>query len=241
MARLSRLDLPSIPQHVIVRGVNRQACFQCSGDFAAYLDDLRHAACAHSCAIHAYVLMTNHVHLLVTGGERGAVSALMQCVGRRYVPRFNASWGRIGTLYQGRFRASPVQTERYLLTCMRYIELNPVRAGMVATVFAYRWSSVHANAGVRRDDLVTPHERYRALGSTDEARAAAYRLILDQPLSRTDIEKIRVHLNASCALGDSEFQTAMAGACGRRSDVRRPGPLPKAARAASDSTEDLWS
>ena len=156
--------------NMVVRGVDRRACFRAAGDYDACLDDLMHGAGKSDCAIHAYVLMTNHVHLLVTGSMPGSVSRLMQRVGRRYVHRFNASWFRTGTLFEGRFRASLVESDRYLLTCMRYIELNPVRAGMVASATDYRWSSVHANAGSRPDRLVTPHERYRALGSNDGGR-----------------------------------------------------------------------
>jgi putative transposase len=223
MARLPRLDVPMIPQHVIVRGVNRQTCFGAEGDFAAYLDDLACAARAYECAIHAYVLMTNHIHLLATGPQRGAISRMVQHVGRRYVQRFNASWGRTGTLFQGRFRSSLVDSDRYLLTCMRYIELNPVRAGMVRSATDYIWSSVHANAGFCADHLVTPHDEYRSLGSTDAERATAYRVILAQPLRTSELETIRQHVNRDCALGRPTFQATMARACGRRAEVRRSG------------------
>jgi putative transposase len=228
MARLPRLDAPLVPQHVVVRGVDRQACFRAAGDYDAYLDDLMHGAGKSECAIHAYVLMTNHFHLLVTGSMPGSVSRLMQCVGRRYVHRFNASWSRTGTLFEGRFRASLVESDRYLLTCMRYVELNPVRAAMVANATDYRWSSVHANSGSRPDCLVTPHERYRALGSNDVERSAAYRFILGQVLRTSELEKIRQHLNTGCALGSATFQAAIARTTGRRAHVCRTGRPPRA-------------
>lgn len=223
MARPIRLDFAGIPQHVIVRGVDRKPCFYANGDFAAYLDDLAISAREGGCAIHAYVLMTNHVHLLVTGEVRGAVSRLMQCVGRRYVRRFNDSWRRTGTLFQGRFRASLVESECYLLTCMRYIELNPVRAGMVDRAFDYRWSSVHANASARHDAIVTPHELYQRLGGSTVARAATYRALLLRGLDDADRDAIREHLNHNCALGGPAFQSAMASACGRRAHIQRGG------------------
>jgi len=223
MARPTRLDFAGIPQHVIVRGVDRKPCFYVNGDFAAYLDDLAQSARDRGCAIHAYVLMTNHVHLLVTGGVRGAVSRLMQCVGRRYVRRFNDSWHRTGTLFQGRFRASLVESERYLLTCMRYIELNPVRAGMVRTAFDYRWSSVHANASARHDGIVTPHELYEGLGKNDVERAATYRALLLHDVGTAELDAIRQHVNHDCALGGPAFQSAMASACGRRAHIQRGG------------------
>jgi putative transposase len=240
MARPPRLDVPSVPQHVVVRGVDRKPCFYANGDFAAYLDDLSCSAQERTCAIHAYVLMTNHVHLLVTGATLGAVSRLMQCVGRRYVRRFNAAWRRTGTLFEGRFRASVVESERYLLTCMRYIELNPVRAGMVRSPFDYRWSSVHTNAGLRHEDLVTAHEEYRRLGNSDAERAAAYRDILAQGIESSDIDMIRQHVNRDCALGSAAFQIAMARVTGRRAHIKEGG-RPRSADAPSVGMfDDLW-
>src|SRR5690242_10953001 len=139
MARYPRLDLPDVPQHIVQRGNNRGACFFCDGHRRLYLDLLGEAAAATGVAIHAYVLMTNHVHLLATPRREGAVSALMQVVGRRYVQWINKSRGRTGTLFDGRFKANLVQSERYLLCCYRYIELNPVRAGLVVDPAEYAW------------------------------------------------------------------------------------------------------
>jgi len=140
MARLHRIDIPDIAQHVIVRGVDRQPCFFADADYESYLAILRASAASSDCAIHAFVLMTNHVHLLLSGNVAGAVSATMHRAGLRYVGHVNRRHGRTGTLFEGRFRSSLVQTERYLLTCMRYIELNPVRACMVARPGDYRGS-----------------------------------------------------------------------------------------------------
>ena len=141
MARQPRLDLRGIPQHVVQRGNDRQACFTAETDYLRYLQELREASSKHDCAIHAYVLMTNHVHLLITPATTGAISRMMQAVGRRYVGSFNARYRRTGTLWEGRFKAALVDTDRYLLTCYRYIELNPVRAHMTDDPADYPWSS----------------------------------------------------------------------------------------------------
>src|SRR2546426_1318599 len=176
MARLPRIDVPGMPQHVVVRGVDRQPCFFDPSDYAAYLEDLRAAATIAAVAVHAFVLMTNHVHVLATGALPRSISVLMQSVGRRYVRRINQTYRRTGTLFEGRFRASVVQSERYLLTCMRYIELNPVRAGMVGNPADYRWSSYRSNAGgMAGIDWLQPHEEYLRLGSNKDLRTAAYR------------------------------------------------------------------
>ena len=140
MARRPRIDAPGIPQHVIQRGVNRCACFHDDLDREFYLAAIGEVAGLHACSIHAYVLMTNHVHLLVTGQQTSSVSAMMQSLGRRYVRRFNNRHGRSGTLWEGRFKSSLVDSEQYLLTCYRYIEMNPVRARMVADPGDHAWS-----------------------------------------------------------------------------------------------------
>lgn len=181
MARLPRLDVPGVAQHVIQRGNNRQACFGSDQDFVAYAGWLHEYAVKHEVAIHAWVFMTNHVHLLVTPKNAGGVSALMQSVGRRYVPYFNYSYKRSGTLWEGRFRSCLVQSERYLLECYRYIELNPVRADMVSGPGDYKWSSYRCNGlgfeSKRKrkiNDILAeaPHRRYRqrfSKGRTDDA------------------------------------------------------------------------
>ena len=156
MARLPRFVLPGHPQHVIQRGNNRNVIFASEDDFHFYLDCLKTACKSHDVQVHAYVLMTNHVHLLMTPQTECGLAKVMQSVGRRYVQYFNWNYKRTGTLWEGRYKATLIDTKRYLLTCYRYIELNPVRANMVTQPEAYRWSSFRFNAHVIPDDLVTP-------------------------------------------------------------------------------------
>jgi putative transposase len=225
MARLPRLDIPGIPQHVVSRGVDRQACFRVAADYAAYLRYLAEAAHAHRCAVHAYALMTNHVHVLLTGTERGAVSRVMQSIGRRHVRRFNEVHERTGTLFEGRFRSSLVDSERYLFACMRYIELNPVRAGIVTSADLYRWSSYRGNVGAIHDRLLTEHPLFASLGASERERRLAYRSLVAQGSPASEVEAIRAHLNKECALGAQVFQEALAERSGRRtwlSPVGRP-------------------
>ena len=162
MARLPRLDLPGVPQHVVQRGNNRMPCFLDDEDRLAYLELLRQACLHHGCALHAYVLMDNHVHLLLTPSAQGAVSRMMQMLGRSYVGQFNGRHRRTGTLWEGRYKACLVESEAYLLACQRYIELNPVRAWIVSEPGAYRWSSHGANAYGQEDARLTPHPVYIA-------------------------------------------------------------------------------
>jgi len=227
MARGLRLDLGGVPMHVVQRGNNRAACFTCDHDFRLYLYYLRHAAERFSCKVHAYVLMTNHVHLLLTPQKRHAVSQLMQQVGRRYVRKFNEMHDRTGTLWEGRFRSSIVDSERYLLACQRYIEHNPVRAGMVRNALDYPWSSHRHYAGGCRDPLVTEHECYLRLGSTASERNDAYVELCAAELLRDDVESIRRCLNKGQPLGAREFQArvrahgTLMSLVGRRSRLER--------------------
>ena len=163
MPRKSRFFLPNIPVHAIQRGNNRQAIFFDEADYRLYLGWLKAAAEKYSCQIHAYVLMTNHVHILITPAHRDSLSRLFQYVGRYYVSYVNNTYGRTGTLWEGRYKASIVEEESYLLSCYRYIELNPVTAGMVASPEAYPWSSFRCNGLGVTDELVVPHEIYLSL------------------------------------------------------------------------------
>jgi len=175
MPRRPRLTLPNVPLHLIQRGNNRQACFVADEDYRNYLDWLREYADKAGCRIHAYVLMTNHVHLLVSA-ERGSASGeMMKALGQRYVQYFNKTYRRSGTLWEGRYRSCPTEAETYLLACQRYIELNPVRAAMVEHPADYRWSSYRANAQGEASPLVSLHEVYLSLGSDAESRQSAYR------------------------------------------------------------------
>ena len=224
MARLPRIDIPGVPQHVIARGVDRGPCFFDESDYLEYLECVRAAATVAGVAVHAFVLMTNHIHLLATGCLPRSVSAMMQSIGRRYVRRINQTYSRTGTLFEGRFRASLVQSERYMLTCMRYIELNPVRAGMVSNPADYRWSSYRSNAGgMEAIDWLRPHEEYLGLASNKDLRTAAYRELFKAALDPGDIDAIRLHVNKDCVLGGERFQAAIAATLGRRAHVERVG------------------
>jgi len=223
MARLSRLDMPKVPQHVVQRGNNRQPCFAAEEDYLAYIEDLSDAAFHCGCAIHAYALMTNHVHLLVTGAERGAVSHMMQRLGRRYVVSFNARYRRTGTLWEGRFKSSLVDSEHYLFACHRYIELNPLRAAMVAEPVEYRWSSYRHNALGEVNRMVTPHPLYLQLGPTPAARQAAYHALFSSALADEDLDNIRIHVQQQKVLGTSRFQIEIGALLARNVMVRPRG------------------
>lgn len=206
MPRRPRLHLPGCPLHVIQRGNNRNPCFFSENDRAAYLDWLRRAAEKLDCAIHAYVLMTNHVHLLLTPARAGAVSILMQSLGRRYVQYVNHTYRRSGTLWEGRFLASVVQAEAYLLKCMRYIELNPVRAGMVKQPGDYRWSSFRHNGLGRPDRLIREHAIYAALGSDPEPRRQEYRALFRAQLDDEVLAEIREAAQTGTLLSGERFR-----------------------------------
>lgn len=205
MARLPRFVLPGHPQHVIQRGNNRQECFCAESDYRFYLDKLRSASAKHGCEIHAYVLMTNHVHLLVTPNTQEGIGQLMQYVGRHFVPYINHLYGRTGTLWEGRYKASVVQEERYLLACMRYIEMNPVRAGMVKFPAHYRWSSYRANAQGHENRLLTAHACYRALGRTLADRQEAYRVLFRNVLGPEQLKELRAAWQTGTPLGNNQF------------------------------------
>jgi putative transposase len=194
MARRPRIDTPGIPQHVVQRGNNRAACFHDDQDRREYLAHLRDALDETGCQLHAYVLMTNHVHLLLTPGESGAVAQLMQKLGRRYVGWFNLRHGRSGTLWEGRYKACPVDTDTYLLQCSRYIDLNPVRAGLAEDPACYRWSSCAGLCGLRPDPLLSPHSLQQELGHPSDAPGSRYRRFLAEAIADDELQAIRTHL-----------------------------------------------
>jgi putative transposase len=201
MPRPPRIVLPSVPLHVIQRGNNRIPCFIHENDHLVYLDMLRECAYDVGCALHAYVLMTNHVHLLLSPDSECSVSTMMQRLGQRYVQYFNRRHGRTGTLWEGRFRSSLVQDERYFLACHRYIELNPVRAQMVERPADYRWSSYRANALGHDNPLLTPHLLYVRLGADPSACRTAYQDLFGNVLSEDLLDKIRHAANGNRRLG----------------------------------------
>ena len=227
MARLPRICLPGIPQHVIQRGNNRQACFGCDDDKAAYAHWLGEYACRHGVAVHAWVFMTNHVHLLLTPQTPTGVSVMMQSIGRQYVRYFNQAYSRTGTLWEGRFRSCPVEAETYLLTCQRYIELNPVRAGMVGDPAAYAWSSYRANGLGIKARLQTPHSLYLSLGNTVDNRCKAYRALFEDTVTPSAIAQIRLAVNKGMALGSPDFLQEVEELAGRRAHPEKPGRKPK--------------
>lgn len=226
MARLPRLDLPGIAQHIVQRGNDRQACFADDADYLHYRQELGEAALKHGCALHAYVLMTNHVHLLVTPNDKGAVSKMMQAIGRRYVGCFNARYRRTGTLWEGRFKAALVDSDSYLLTCYRYIELNPVRAGMVRHPLEYRWSSHRCNGHGAHEARITPHPCYLALGASLLERQATYRALFDHSVSHEDTEALRAHTQQQRALGSERFRAQVEALTQRAASVRPRGRPP---------------
>jgi REP-associated tyrosine transposase len=206
MARKPRFNLPGIPQHVIQRGNNRAPCFFTDADYRFYLDHLRRASEKTDCMIHAYVLMTNHVHLLVTPARPFSVSDMMQSLGRRYVRYINQTYERTGTLWEGRYRASLVDSERYVLVCYRYIELNPVRAGMTQSAGEYHWSSHRATALGALDGVITAHDAYLRLGENDEARQRAYLALFHHQRNNSELDEIRSALNQELVLGSERFK-----------------------------------
>jgi putative transposase len=206
MARRRRMDLPGYPQHIIIRGNNRQTIFIADEDYHYYLEKLQEASERHNCAIHAYVLMSNHVHLLITPQQAGSIGKVMQSVGRCYVQYFNYSYQRTGTLWEGRYKSILIDSDRYALTCYRYIELNPVRAGMVNSPADYLWTSYHHNALGHEDLLITPHSLYLALSDELETRQSRYRDLFKTAVDAKQLEEIRSCTNKGWALGSERFK-----------------------------------
>lgn len=206
MTRQPRFVIPGQPQHVIQRGNNRQDIFRAAEDYVFYLEKTEEAANKHQCDIHAYVLMTNHVHLLVTPHLEHSISKMMQMIGRYYVQYFNYRYRRTGTLWEGRYKASLIDSEQYLLTCMRYIELNPVRAtNMADHPSDYQWSSYGSNATGAEDTLVIPHLEYKRLGKTEAGRQARYRHLFREQIPDRAVAEIRQAINQSNVLGSDDY------------------------------------
>ncbi len=223
MPQHARIDIAGIPQHIIQRGVDRQACFHVASNYWRYLDDLAIASHRHGCTVHAYALMTNHVHLLVTPETLGATGRMMQQLGRRYVRYYNRFRQRTGTLWEGRFKSCLVDSDDYLLRCQRYIELNPVRAGMVDTPGAYRWSSYRHHAWGDADPVVRSHGQYIALGFEAEARRRAYINLVGEAMTDKQVDELRQYTQQGRAWGSQRFQRRVAGALGRNAAVAPQG------------------
>ena len=220
MARLPRFDLPGIPQHIVQRGNNRLPCFLDDADRARYRQLLREALFATGCQLHAYVLMDNHVHLLATPPEAGDIARMMQKLGRQYVGQFNARHRRTGTLWEGRYKACLVDSADYLLRCVRYIDLNPVRARMTDDPVAFAWSGCAALCGLREDPLMTLHPTQRALGRTEAERGNAYRDLLSEALNDEDLAAIRLYLQQQRAYGRDDFRAMVEAKTQRFAGVR---------------------
>lgn len=223
MPRRPRFHLAGVPLHVVQRGHNRAPCFFRDEDFHSYLHWLREALDRTGCSLHAFVLMTNHVHLLLTPQDADSVSKLVVILGTHYVRYINRVRGRTGTLWDSRYKSSLVQTETYVLACQRYIELNPVRAAIVAHPAQYRWSSFRCHALGERSPMLTPRPEYLALGSTAAERQTRYRHLVEAALEEDALQKIRRSLNEGRPLGDARFESAVELATGRRVQPRARG------------------
>ncbi len=223
MPRRARLAIAGIPWHIIQRGNNRIACFYTDDDYRYYLARLKEQAEKYHCAIHAYVLMTNHVHLLVTPEKAESASLMMKHLGQRYVQYINKTYQRSGTLWEGRFRSCLTQEKEYVLDCYRYIELNPVRASMVKDPAEYTWSSYRANALGEDNALLTPHFLYNGLGNKKDERQAAYRALFKAHLEDEIINDIQQATNGNFALGNDKFKQDIEQALKRRARPANPG------------------
>lgn len=225
MVRLPRYSVPGQPQHVVQRGNNRSAIFATDSDYEYFRECLRTVCRQHGCAVHAYALMTNHLHLLLTPSSATGIGKVMQSVGCRYVQRFNSLYDRTGTLWESRYRSVIVDSECYLLTCYRYIELNPVRAGIVTDPAEYPWSSYRSNALGGVDPVVTPHELYLSLGTDATARMASYRALCVTSLDQATLRTVRAATQTGWAMGNDRFREQILRLSGRRA-----APLPTGRR-----------
>ena len=234
MPRRARLMLPGVPLHVIQRGNNRAACFFSDEDRSFYLFHLDRLLQPMGCALHAYCLMTNHVHLLLTAAHPDSCAGLMKRIGQFHTQHVNRTYARTGSLWEGRFRSCLVQSEDYLLACYRYIELNPVRGGLCTHPRDYAWSSFASNGDGRYDSRITAHEEYLRLGGNRQERASAYRALFDTKLSAEQLHEIREATNGNIVLGKESFRRQLAGTLGRRTTHGRAG-RPSRESASRDS------
>ena len=223
MPRQPRFVLVGHPQHVIIRGNNRDPIFYADDDYQFYLEKLEEACNKHDCELHAYVLMTNHVHLLITPNLKNGISKAIQMLGRYYVQYFNYKYKRTGTLWEGRYKASLIDSDNYLLTCDRYIELNPVRANMVKHPVEYPWSSYRFNGLGEPDNLITPHQIYLSFGDTDDERCNGYRKLFLGHINEIELEEIREATNKSWVLGSEHFKRKISDKITRAVEPKKRG------------------
>ncbi|HYL89399.1 MAG TPA: transposase [Burkholderiales bacterium] len=222
--------------HVVQRGHNRQACFQQDLDYLLYLKWLGNLVGVSGCVLHAYCLMTNHVHLLITPSSEGSCATLMRNLGQRYAQYFNRRYERRGSLWEGRFRSCLVDSPRYVLACQRYIELNPVRAGMVASASDYRWSSHNGNCGRIADRFLTPHATFLALGEGADDRRR-YQELFGEADDPGFLAAVRDATNGGFALVGEELKSTLEARTGRHLERRKRGPAPTTNRSAGTSGE----
>jgi putative transposase len=222
VARLARLAIAGLPHHLIQRGHNRQAIFVDDIDRRAYIESMRTAARTSGVSIHAYVLLPDRVHLVATPKDEGALSQMMQGLGRRYVAIFNQRHDRVGTLWEGRFRCSVLEPARYLLTCMTQLEVKPVRQGLVQEAPRFEWSSAAHHYGLRDDPLIIEHPLFWALGNTPFEREAAYRTLVERALACEEDVTIEQATLKGWGLGSRSFLERYAQTAGRRLS-----PLPR--------------
>jgi putative transposase len=227
-----RIFAEGVPAHLIVRGNDRRDVFVTDGDRIYFHRSLAELAGLHGVAVHAYVLMSNHVHLLATALRPSSIPRTMQALGRRYVRYFNDLHGRTGTLWEGRYKSAPVESDRYFLTCQRYIELNPVRAGMVAGPGEHAWSSFRRHAWERPDDLVSPHSLYVEMGANPASRREAYSGLFSEDLDEVTLYRIRQSIQRGWPLGSDEFCKRLEKETGIRT-----APLPVGRRARKLDSE----
>lgn len=223
MPRRPRIHLDNVPLHIVQRGHNREPCFFAEEDYLAYLHWLNEALKKEDCALHAYALMTNHVHLLISPRKAEAIPRLIIALGRRYVQYINTTYRRTGTLWDSRYKSSLIQADAYLLTCQRYIELNPVRAAMVDDPAHYRWTSYRHNALGQSSPCITAHSLYMALGRNAQDRQVAYRALFRTQLDKAAIDDIRLAMNQSQPLGDSRFLDKIEAVAGLRREAKPRG------------------
>ncbi|WP_026075586.1 transposase [Noviherbaspirillum massiliense] len=223
MARLPRLVIPHHPHHVIQRGIDCQAIFRDEEDYSVFLNWLGEASRQFKLALHAYVLMPDHVHFLLTPSDAVGLGRMMQWIGRQYVPYFNRKYGRSGTLWQGRFRATVLEAESFAMLCSRYIELHPVRSGLVTEPEEYVWSSCQHHIGINPNPQIVDHATYWSLGNTPFQREAAYRALLEEGLTAAEIEGLTEGTLKGWALGPDRFKASLEKQAGRRVQPARRG------------------
>lgn len=239
MARGPRLIVPGIALHIVQRGHNRQDCFRHDTDYLVYLSHLRELSAQMQCALHCYCLMTNHVHLLLTPSSPQGCGLLMRNLGQRYVQYFNRRYQRSGTLWEGRYHSCLVDSAAYVVACHRYIERNPVRAGMVPSAADYRWSSHNGNTGRVSNTVLTAHPEYLALAANDTSRRAAYAelfAVADEPAF---LAAIRDATHGGFALVGERLRSALPENLQKRLERRPPGPRPKSKTEADHRSLEL--